>query len=805
MNAHGTSSQRERGERSGVGSSLLVVTDAHARVVVWTAAATHLLGHSAADAAGQTLPDLLDIAPGRLSASAPWQGRLTARHQNGRRLELQLSAYPLAADGEPLWLLVSQDHPAVSADPQKTALSDWVLTGSPIAVSVYDTDMRCTRQNAAMRRLCGVPDEDRLGRSLSAALRGPDTAQWESRMRQVLETGTSEEGLVRGRTAVDLDHDHVFSVTASPLCDPDGRIVGLCATALDVSEEHRNRQRLQLLNEASTRIGSTLDVTRTARELTEVVVPGFGDFAGVDLLEALLSGDEPAHGPITTFTVLRRVAHTSVRAGTPEAAVGMGGVDRYTANSPQARCLATGKSELHRVADPPIRKWMEEDEVRGALLEEYGFHSWMIVPVIARGTALGVVIFVRGERPEPFEHEDLVLAEELVARAAVCLDNARRFTRERTTALALQHSLLPRHLPHHSAVDTAFRYLPAAPQSGVGGDWFDVIPLSGARVALVVGDVVGHGIHASATMGRLRTAVRTLADVDLSPDELLTQLDDLVIRLSADSEMDTGTILSSDVGATCLYAVYDPATGHCCVASAGHPAPALVNPDGGVAFVSLHPGPPLGVGGLPFEAADVVLPEGSLLALYTDGLVESRQRAMDAGLGELCQLLAGAAASPLDALCEQVVATLLSGRPADDAALLLARVRRLDSQKIATWDVPRDPEAVARIRAEVVRRLSIWGIEEVAFITELVVSELVTNAIRYGAAPIQLRLVLDRMLICEVADANNAAPHLRRARVFDEGGRGLLLVAQLTQRWGTRQTLKGKVIWCEQALPEAAS
>ncbi|WP_425461250.1 SpoIIE family protein phosphatase [Kitasatospora atroaurantiaca] len=614
--------------------------------------------------------------------------------------------------------------------------------------------------------------------------------------------------LASGRTVTDEVHpagNRLLAVNLRPTAVRGGP-AGCVATLRDTTElralagrAEEAQDRLKLLNEGSARIGSTLDLTRTAQELAEVVVPRLADFVSVNLLESLLGGDEPPPGPITG-AVLRRMAHQSVRAGAPEASVEVGEVAFYPEESPQAHCLATGRSELLQLADPATSAWLAADPARLAKSRAYGFHSWIEVPLIARGTTLGVVDFVRSRRPEPFETDDLVLAEELVARTAVCLDNARRFNRERTAALTLQHSLLPRRLPEQSAVEAAFRYLPADPRLGVGGDWFDVIPLSGARVALVVGDVVGHGIHASATMGRLRSAVRTLADVDLAPDELLTQLDDLVIRLAAESETDSEFATPGEVGATCLYAVYDPVSGHCCLARAGHPAPAVALPDGTAAILDLPAGPPLGLGGLPFEAVETVLPEGSLLALYTDGLVESRQRGMDAGLEALQQALTVPGLS-LDTLCDRIVGTLLPDHPADDAALLLARVQRLDIGQVATWDVPADPAAVAGVRADAVRRLSAWGLEEVAFVTELVVSELVTNAIRYGGDPIQLRLIRDRTLICEVTDGSSTAPHLRRARVFDEGGRGLLLVAQLAQRWGARQTTSGKIIWCEQTLP----
>jgi anti-sigma regulatory factor (Ser/Thr protein kinase) len=257
---------------------------------------------------------------------------------------------------------------------------------------------------------------------------------------------------------------------------------------------------------------------------------------------------------------------------------------------------------------------------------------------------------------------------------------------------------------------------------------------------------------------------------------------------------------SADVGATCLYAVYDPVARSCCFAGAGHPVPAVVSPDGTVELVGLPAAPPLGVSGLPYEATEIDLPEGSLLALYTNGLVDDRDRDIDAGVHRLREALARPATS-LDALCDTVLADLLPQRPADDVALLIARTRALDANQVATWAVPADPSAVAQTRKDVVSQLARWGLSDAVFVTELVVSELVTNAIRHAEPPIQLRLIHDTTLICEVSDGGNTAPHLRRARSYDEGGRGLLLVAQLTERWGTRQCATGKTIWAEQTLP----
>jgi serine phosphatase RsbU (regulator of sigma subunit)/anti-sigma regulatory factor (Ser/Thr protein kinase) len=429
----------------------------------------------------------------------------------------------------------------------------------------------------------------------------------------------------------------------------------------------------------------------------------------------------------------------------------------------------------------------------------------MAVPLRARGTTLGVAVFVRHQHAESFGEDDLLLAEEITARAAVSIDNAYRYTRERSTAETLQRSLLPQRLPRHAAVEVASRYLPTGALAGVGGDWFDVIPLSSARVALVVGDVVGHGIQAAATMGRLRTAVRTLADIDLPPDELLTHLDDLVVHLSADADTDGEAQPDQDdqtaggFGATCLYAVYDPVSRVCTMARAGHPGPTVVGPDGTVDLLDVPAGPPLGLGGLPFETTEFTLPEGSVLALYTDGLIESRDQDIDEGIARLHRALAQPAAR-LEDICDTVVGALPPARRTDDIALLVARTRALDAQHVATWDLPADPAVVSQARKLVSAQLSAWDLSEVSFVTELLVSELVTNAIRHADPPIQLRLILDRHLICEVSDASNTAPHLRRARTYDEGGRGLLLVAQLTRGWGTRQTGTGKTIWAEQTL-----
>jgi ABC-type multidrug transport system ATPase subunit/anti-sigma regulatory factor (Ser/Thr protein kinase) len=374
------------------------------------------------------------------------------------------------------------------------------------------------------------------------------------------------------------------------------------------------------------------------------------------------------------------------------------------------------------------------------------------------------------------------------------LDSA--ITGNTAMAVSLQRSLLPHGLPEQDALDVGYRYLPA--QAGVGGDWFDVIPLPGARVALVVGDIVGHGMHAAATMGRLRTAVHNFSMLDLPPDDLLAHLDDLVVRIDKDESGPgaTGTTIS---GATCLYAIYDPVARTCELARAGHLPPALVRPDGTAEFLDVPAGPPLGLGGLPFEAVERRLPEGSQLVLYTDGLVEDRSRDIDVGLELLRIALRGRDRTP-DQTCDAVFAELLPQNPRDDIALLVARTRGVAADRVAGWDVPQDPAAVAEVRRAATGQLERWGLEDLTFTTELILSELITNAIRYAGGPIQVRLIKDRSLICEVGDASSTAPHLRYAATTDEGGRGLFLVAQLAEQWGTRYTPAGKIIWTEQRI-----
>jgi PAS domain S-box-containing protein len=794
--------------------------DASGTVTGWSEGARRLLGYRSGEVVGRPAADVLAEQPPAgtlrsLRTLPRWDGTVALQHRNGHRLTVNLLAHhrepegiaspesPVSPestetgdDGGGEWLLVCA-LPRPSPPQPDEALETWAFTRSPVTMALYDTGLRLRRANAEMERAIGLPEAAMRGLRVREIVLDPEGDRTEQGMRRALETGEPQ----RLRQALHLtghERESVWTTSLTPVLDAAGTVLGVLLSAQDMTEEHLARGRLTLLNDASVRIGSTLDLARTAQELADVAIPRFADFVTVDLLPAIEAGDDPPAGAPPSSVLLRRVANQSVLDGCPEAVVEYGAVAAYPAESPAAECLTAGRPLIRAVTESAIGRWASQVPDRADRVRRYGFHSVLAVPMRARGITLGVATFSRHRRPKPFEQDDLLLGDEITARAAVCIDNARRYGRERRTSLTLQSSLLPQRLPPQAAVDVASRYLPASTQAGVGGDWFDVIPLSGARVALVVGDVVGHGVQASATMGRLRTAVRTLADVDLPPDELLTRLDDLVIHLSAEADGTAGT--AGDIGATCLYAVYDPVARRCTLARAGHPVPALATPDGTVEFLDVPPGPPLGLGGLPFEAAEIEVPEGSLLTLYTDGLIEALGHDIDKSLAALRDVL-GRPAPSLEGTCDTVLRTLLPDRPADDVALLMARTRALDAAHVATWDVPPDPCAVAEARKNALQQLAAWGLDEAAFVTELVVSELVTNAIRYGGAPIRLRLIRDRNLICEVSDAGDTAPHLRRARTFDEGGRGPLLVAQLTQDWGTRQTHTGKTIWAEQSLP----
>ena len=429
------------------------------------------------------------------------------------------------------------------------------------------------------------------------------------------------------------------------------------------------------------------------------------------------------------------------------------------------------------------------------LPERLGNEAWAFLPLTASDHTFGVCV-VAFDRPRLLTDEERALLTTISALVAQSLERARLYDAEHTRSRELQRSLLPQGLPQLPECTAAARYLPAGRGADVGGDWYDIIPLSGGRVALVVGDVMGHGLPEAATMGRLRTAVHTLADLELPPDEIMGHLNDIVVGMGETSY------------ATCLYALYDSTTRVCSLARAGHPPPALVHPDGTVYFPEPDADPPLGAAEPPFETVELEVSEGSLLVLYTDGLVESAKREIDEGMAELARMLSTAhengTAVDLERLCDTLTAGLLptEQRAADDAALLVARLHALPADRMASWPLPEDPKAAGQARRHVREQLSVWGLDDLATTTELLASELVGNVVRHARGPVRLRLLYGAELICEVYDGSQTMPRIRRATETDEGGRGLQLISALSGRWGARYTPTGKCIWAELPLPD---
>ncbi|TXS19857.1 GAF domain-containing protein [Streptomyces sp. ms191] len=767
--------------------------DARGVVVSWSDAASRLLAREAEDVRGRSVLRLV-ADPAGLPRGLPEAdgGPLdgTVRLGGGAgQVDVEYRVLPTASPDRFLVLAVPADR---AADVRHgTTLLRALLAQDAIGVVLRDTDLAVVRTNRTPGLFGEVPY--RTGTRLADVMHAEDAAKAEASLREVLATGepvVNRKQRVRSLATPSAEWD--FSVSAVRLEDGGGRPDGVVVLLTDATEQFQAAHRLELRHRMASTVGRSLDIIRTAQDIADVLVPAFGDLAWVDLAADVLNGDEPSKTFGGGDLNLRRAAVCPGDAPWAPELLQPGASIPPLPDRPLVRLLQQGRAVTvdratleHGLADP--------DFVR-ATAPEKG-HSLAVAPLFARGLVLGLAAVWRTERPEPFDQRDVDLLSEVASHAALAVDNARRYTREHRAAVALQEHLLPQAVTRTTVLETAGHYLPASGGAEIGGDWYDAIALPSLRTALVVGDVTGHGLHASATMGRLRTAVHTLADLELAPDELLTHLDDLVTRVAAEAEPGQRDV----VGATCLVVLHDPVAGQCTVAAAGHPPPVLVLPDGGAEPVALRPGPPLGVGGMPFETTTVDVPPGSLLALFTDGLIERCG-------GEVSDVVARLSpphdpAGSLQALGRALVASDRPHAARDDTALLLARTASLPADAVARWEFPTDPAAVAGARTVVTEQLAAWGLDEIGFTTELIVSELVTNAIRYTKGPVGLRLIRDTSLICEVSDPSNTQPRLRRARITDEGGRGLFLVAQLAGRWGSRYGPEGKTIWTEQPLP----
>ncbi|WP_406865537.1 SpoIIE family protein phosphatase [Streptomyces sp. HUAS MG47] len=675
-----TSAARDAGGWLGALPVAVVATGADGSIVRWDHAAQDLLGYTPHDVLGRHIADLLHPDADRGLGRSLWEGAATGRgvmgmvtawHKEGRPLDLEIWACPVPARhrGGTTVLVFAAEAEAARRIRGSSAVWDGLFTRSPVGIAILDTRLRFLRVNPALEVMNGLPQAAHIGRRPVEILPDVNGADMERAMRRALDEGRPVLDSRRtGRTPADPDHDHVWSGSYVRLEDAEGRPIGLAATLIDITAQQQAqleadavRRHLALINEATLKIGSSLDLERTAQELADVAVPDLSDAVTVDVLESLATGGELDAGLIGG-TTLRRLAKAPLTGSPVTAALApLGRTLVFPASAPYTRALGARRPFVVPVFDEQAIAPAADHSSTPAELLRLGVHSFMMTPLLARGVVLGLATFYRTRPVGPFTESEVALAGDLSARAAVCVDNARLYRREHDTAAVLQRSMLPQHITPPPGIEVAHRYLPASDVNEVGGDWYDVIALDGGRAALVIGDVMGHGTAAAAVMGRLSASVRALARLDLAPEDMLYQLEaalhDLVEPMIA----------------TFLCIVVDPATGHCRITRAGHPPPAAVLPDGTVRLLDVPPGLPLGVGGVRFSTTDVALPVGSVLVLYTDGLVEARSSDIDARLAELTDLLAAPVPS-LPGLCDRLLTHLVPASADDDIALLVARI-----------------------------------------------------------------------------------------------------------------------------------
>ncbi|WP_432029801.1 SpoIIE family protein phosphatase [Streptomyces sp. 1222.5] len=659
-----------------------VVLDTDGRIVLWSPQAEELFGYTAQEALGEFAARLmvherhLDLV-GTLFADVmrtgqSWAGGFPIRHKDGSTRVVEFRNMRLLDDrGEVYALGLAADQSTVRRLEQDVALSERMVKQAPIGYGVLDIRLRFVSVNPALERISGLPAAEHVGRTPREVLPLVETEALEAAARRVLETGTpSIDDTLVGRTSADPDQDHIWSHSLYRLEDAMGNVLGVAVSLADITEQYRAsveaeraRRRLAVIADASARIGTTLELDRTACELAEVAVPELADVVAVDLLEAVVEGRPSTLGPsesamLRAFALRPEDGSDAVRAADPP-----GHMARYAPDRLVTECVRSGEAVLvPQVKDEDLPRIARSPEA-AVLLGRAGLHSYLAVPLIARGEVLGALDLKRTRNPAPFDEDDLLLARELASRAAVQIDNARWYQNARNTALTLQRSLLPSHPPVTTGLEVASRYQPAGATSEVGGDWFDVIPLEGGRTALVVGDVMGSGISAAATMGRLRTATTTLASLELDPALLLEHLDK------------TTSALDHSI-ATCVYAVHDPRLRQCRIANAGHLPPVRVRPGRPPELLDLPTGVPLGVGGVGFTTVTVDFEPGDELVFYTDGLVETRRHSLDERLDLLLSLLDDPE-RPLEEVCDFLLRTLHHPDNHDDVALLIARAQQL--------------------------------------------------------------------------------------------------------------------------------
>ncbi|MQY37518.1 hypothetical protein SRB17_55220 [Streptomyces sp. RB17] len=758
---------------------VLMNLDEGGRVTEWRRPAEELFGLSADEAVGQSIATVLHEA-GAIGTGRPEKGCAMA----------PVLVDPVLRGTSVVWQV--RNAADAVAQREDVAVLQALFTRSPVALHVLDDQLRVVRLNSASRGLRDARAGQLLGEPFAEAY-GLEDAEEEAAVGQrVLESGDPEVNrIVRGVQEQGLPKHRIYSVSYFRLEDAHGDALGLVASVVDVTERENAQGRLVLLDTVRTRVGNVLNVLAVCRELVKAVVPAFAGIAVVEVVEDVFRGEEPPSLPVDRDVLLRRTAFQGPISDHP-----VGEVQPLPTGTPFSHVLADLRPRLISIEENT--PWLDADMPRAEAIRRSGAHSMIVAPLAWGGQALGVASFYRHQQEDPFDEDDVAVASAVCAHASLCISNARQYMREWIIASTVQRRLLPQRPATQTTVETARIHLPG-PEGG--GAWFDAIALPGARTALVVGEVVGRGIAAAITMGQLRTAIHTLTALDLQPDELMARLSDTAARLAAERAAlpPEDPLLREPLTVNCAIAIYDPVGLTCTIARAGIPEPVVVRPDGDSAGLPVPSGPPLaGADGAPFPAMTVDLPEDSILAMGTAALACE----VLAPSGPLRPLLDNCTTRRLPDLSNDIANALTDGQRTGEKLMLFARTKALPRDRVLTLPLPAGPEAAPIARAAARRRLEVWGVdEETAFTNELIVSELVGNAVRYGAPPLQLRLILDRRLCCEVSDGAASAPHVKHARTVDETGRGLFIIASLAAQWGARYSEQGKTIWAEQAPP----
>ncbi|MFG3023847.1 SpoIIE family protein phosphatase [Streptomyces sp. NPDC048254] len=756
---------------------VLVLIDESGRVIEWARPAEDLFGWSAEDAIGQSVTSLMRES----AAGGKWRGKFSD--------EAAVLVKPVLRGTSVVWQVLAAGD-AMSG--QDAAILKAVFTHSPVRLYVLDHRLRVVRMSTVTGEQHGMSDV--LGTHFTEACEFSEPEEEAAVAQGVLESGEPVVNrLVPRVKAPGRPTRRIYSVSYFRLEDSGGNVVGLVTSALDVTERENAQNRLALLDTVRTQVGHLLNVMDVCSELVDAVVPAFAGMADVEVIEEVVRGEEPPPVPVHRDVPLRRAAFRGPVAGPP-----VGVESSLPVDTPFSDILSDLQPRLVKIDEGS--SWLAADPARADVVRRSGAHSLIVAPLALRGHALGAVSFYRYGQEDHFDKEDVAVASAMCAHAALCMDNARQFMREWIIARTVQHRLLPHQPATHATVEISQLHLPD-PEGG--GAWSDAIALPGARTALIVGDVAGQGIAAAITMGLLRTAIHTLAALDLQPDELLARLSDTTARLvAARATLPPDPVNREPLTARCVIAIYDPVDLTCTIARAGLPDPVAVFPNGTSASLSVPAGPSLAESSsAPFPAITVSLPEGTTLAMGTtapaDGIL--------APSGSLRPFLEGIGTRPLREVCDAIADTLTDSHPTGEMLMLLARTKALSQERVLTCDLPADPEAAPIARAAARRQLETWDVdEETAFTTELIVSELVGNAVRYGAPPLQLRLIFERVLTCEVSDAAASSPQVKHARTVDETGRGLFIIASLADQWGTHYRTQGKTVWAEQPTGAAA-